>query len=907
MYDEKCHIVDNTLVKYKGNISEFIADDRIKAVGDSAFAANMFLRIVSLPYDIDYIGDKAFAICSKLSIVQSKGVIRKICDSAFFRCSDLIYMEMNDGLESIGDYAFLSSGIVRADIPDSVKSIGMNAFGHCVKLSKVSLSDNLTEISVLAFNACNKLKEITIPDKVTYIGESAFSSCKALEKIDFGSSVSVIDDCAFSGCSSLEYVTLPPALKEVKLFAFFCCQKLKTVSFPNSCRHIDKKAFFGCKSLRNLICSENVTSFRGSVLETIWDSLYDTDIKIQLISSMLRNYISLISDEKSVVKKIKANKKKIAEFAIKENDTQVIANLFSLYKKIPLEELDRYISCSSESPEVMAFLLSYKSEHYTAAEQDDFETDKLEKELGFRERTPAEWNKLYKYEIYQAADDSEEYICINGYKGEEELVIVPDKICGITVKQIGDLAFCPQAKGIRKEIRESRRKITSVILPPTIDYIGDEAFALCESLQNIVIPEGVIFLGRKTFMCCKSLKSVTLPSSLTHICEKAFYYCEALERISLPDKLKRIETEAFANCKSLVSFTIPDRTERLEKQALRNCESLTYVNLGKGLRYIGESAFNLCTGLTTLIIPESVEIIRGGAFGMCKNLSEIKIPDTVQHIGSNILHDTAFFHNRENWYEDALYAGNHVLDTRSDRYNSVSLRPGTVSIADTAMSGCSFLRDIMIPGTVRVIGDSAFLNCKNLRSVVIEEGVKEIHKEAFYNCDRLKNILLPESIEYLGKSVFTDTRYGRTYENWQNGALYVGNYLIRVRDTVSGPFAIREGTKVVAEYAFFKCRNITSVTIPSSVTDIGEMCFFECTSLKFVRILYGLKKIPDNAFCCCFSLNQVIIPDSITEIGKGAFFGSEPVIHSSAESCGKKYAETNNLRHSMLTFDIQKK
>ena len=72
---------------------------------------------------------------------------------------------------------------------------------------------------------------------------------------------------------------------------------------------------------------------------------------------------------------------------------------------------------------------------------------------------------------------------------------------------------------------------------------------------------------------------------------------------------------------------------------------------------------------------------------------------------------------------------------------------------------------------------------------------------------------------------------------------------------------------------FFGCTNLTSVTIPGSVTNLGEAAFAGCTHLTNVIIPNSIAKIGDWTFGLCSNLASVAIPDSITSIGGDAFYG----------------------------------
>ncbi|MBR6940008.1 MAG: leucine-rich repeat protein, partial [Clostridia bacterium] len=84
--------------------------------------------------------------------------------------------------------------------------------------------------------------------------------------------------------------------------------------------------------------------------------------------------------------------------------------------------------------------------------------------------------------------------------------------------------------------------------------------------------------------------------------------------------------------------------------------------------------------------------------------------------------------------------------------------------------------------------------------------------------------------------------------NWTDNVLYIGNHLIKAKPEITGDYSIKANTKTIADAAFSNCDNLTSVTIPDSVTSIGEYAFYECTGLA-----------------------SVTIPDSVTSIGVYAF------------------------------------
>lgn len=235
------------------------------------------------------------------------------------------------------------------------------------------------------------------------------------------------------------------------------------------------------------------------------------------------------------------------------------------------------------------------------------------------------------------------------------------------------------------------------------------------------------------------------------------------------------------------------------------------------------------------------------------------------------------FHWENGWYEAENEAGERIVYIFRDNIQApyatsvVVILDGVTSIGYRAFYNCSSLTSIMIPDSVTSIGWDAFWDCSSLTSITIPDSVTSIGGYAFFGCSSLASITIPDSVTSIGLSAFKDTAYYNDESNWENDALYIGDYLIEARGTISGEYVIKNGTKRIAEDAFAVCDNLSSVTIPDSVISIEDDAFQNCNSLESVTIGNGVTSIGVRAFSGCDNLESVAIGNGVTSIGENAF------------------------------------
>ena len=301
----------------------------------------------------------------------------------------------------------------------------------------------------------------------------------------------------------------------------------------------------------------------------------------------------------------------------------------------------------------------------------------------------------------------------------------------------------------------------------------------------------------------------------------------------------------------------------LDKQI--NVTDLVIPAFYNGLPVVGiyTDVFYNNAALKSIFLPNTIEVIGRATFRDCTALEHIILPDNIKDIGEDAFENTAYYNNPNNWEQcdpwgRVLYIGNHLIEARGVT-GEYAVREGTITIAAEAFYGCEGLTGITIPDGVKTIGDRAFEYCR-----------------------ALADISIPDSVTSIGYDVFNDTAYYKDENNWEDGALYIGNHLIDVDDDFAGAFTVRDGTMTIAtgtlyggsSNAFARCDSLASVTLPDSIKSIGPGAFYGCTSLKEINIPDSVTTIGMGAFESS-ALESISIPDSVTSPLLGTFYGCD--------------------------------
>lgn len=309
-----------------------------------------------------------------------------------------------------------------------------------------------------------------------------------------------------------------------------------------------------------------------------------------------------------------------------------------------------------------------------------------------------------------------------------------------------------------------------------------------------------------------------------------------------------------------------------------------------------EGVFSYRDSLISISIPDSVTRIGEKAFYYCNNLREVNMPNTITSIGNEAFVGTQIYNNKNNWDNGVLYIGNYLIIALLNDYDTkkYSIKEGTLCVADLAFYN-SELETVTIPSSLISLGsglpfysydrnslkniyvdsnnvnycdENGILFDKNKTKIIqypngkdeinytIPSSVLEIGEYAFYNSS-ITNISIPQGVNNIGFSAFYKSDLYENKNNWENGVLYIENWLIEAENSLAGQHETKLNTIGIADNAFGACKDITNITLPNTISIIGNSAFYNCESLETITIPSSVTQIGNDIFEGCYNLKEV--------------------------------------------------
>lgn len=300
--------------------------------------------------------------------------------------------------------------------------------------------------------------------------------------------------------------------------------------------------------------------------------------------------------------------------------------------------------------------------------------------------------------------------------------------------------------------------LTDLTLPNTVETIGTGAFANTKLEQELVLPDSLTSIGTRAFQGT-GVQKVTIPSSVQAIGSDAFSR-SALKEVRIDADVQTQGNNAFASCTDLQKLTLGNNVKSVENGWFSGCTALTDLIIEGGAVTVGDYAFSGCplTNFTSFnklsgdiglgafrnckikkaALPATVTAIAYNSFSGSKDLASVTLPKSLLKVDSMAFDNTAWLNSQSDgvvYLDSVMYCYKGAMPQNT----SVSLKNGTLSIADYAFLNQSNLTSLTLPSGLKRIGDAEFYNT-GITTLDIPASVEEIGVRAFAGCENLEAI-----------------------------------------------------------------------------------------------------------------------------------------------------------------------
>ena len=810
------------------------------SVGSNTWSGCTKFTTLNLGNTVIRTPDYGFQGANKITVVTLPNNLTTIGDYCFDGCTDLASVTCGNAsnLDAVGNYAFQNcSSLASINLPNTLNSIGNGAFSGCSQLmsttDKQLLPNALTSIGDYAFQNASTMAYIRIPSTLTSLGKDAFKNCTSLNTVDYEAS-----NCTFSGtqaeppffgCSGLTTINVSDNVTQIPDYCFKDCYALTNLTLRNGLTSIGTYGFYECRNINTLVLPVSVTAIGSYAFGNAYDMQIARVESHNPTPPTIGGEVAFASGQTIYVPSASVNAYQAADY-------------WSDYTIMGMSQhYDFYQTCSSGQT------LYYIIEDAAAR------------------RVKVTYAKHYNGYYYQ------------GHPEPAGGVVIPASVTynnqNYAVTSIDECAF------------KDCVRMTAVTLPASISCIEENAFAGCSGLTTVNYnATQCLTMGSSdapVFADCPMLTTLNIGTGVNTLPAYAFKNCSHLNcNLVFPNSLLTIGEEAFYGCSGMISqLNFPNAVTTIGDKAFYQCSSLIgNLRLGTAVTSVGEQAFRGCAGLTTLTMYDALEQIGASAFCECTGLSgTVTIPNGVVELGDAAFKDcTAITGLALGTALESI--GNNAFENCTGLTVPIIL-PSSVTHVGANAFMASGITSVTIPNSVTSMQTGAFMNCTGLTQISIRN--KILAASEFEGCTALTAVTIPASVTAMLENAFKDCT-GLTSIILQNHLIgesaFEGCTGLNVLD-------IPNCIQTIENNAFYGCTGLTAVSVPYTVTNMGNSVFENCTLLNNVTL--GNMVIAASQFKGCSGLEAFTVPAQINSIGENAFVDCSnlTVFNYNAENC----------------------
>ena len=871
--DGKANPMYRTKNIYLGDslLEDIVIPEGVTEIKNYAFIGGDSIKSIRLPSSLKRIGQQA--IRGNVYVDSVDAWVNLIANS---QCDFTVYIGNNTNLYINGEL------LVDLVIPESVTELPYGAFMFFDSIESVSFHKKFIKADQRAFTFSNNLKNVYVPDLETWLRLSA-DIC-LLNNFD----TIYIDN------EPVVNLVIPDNIDKMPSRAFYNYEKLESVSFSNPKLVFDMNWASGCTNLKSMYVDS-------------YDTWMSRDFD-QYGDSILKNIECLYIDGEPVI-----------DYVISEGETRISDYAFYGYKGIKSITLPagiEYIGVGAfsksglENVYVDSLEVWFDICRKNATLNDYFGTTGIPlgcaKNFSIGGEPPVDlvipetitdipdlafWNvkSLRSVTLHKGITNVSSNAFLDCTNLRE--ICVPDfstwsKICKVTESTKLETIYI------------DNKPVVNFVVPEGTEKLPAMCFKNYDKLESITIGSGLKEIGSNCFAGCDNLKDVYVDSLSTwlnlkfadetanpmNVAENLYIAGESIENIVIDEELTSIPANAFADCKEIKSVTIHDNLTSIDENAFAGCTNLESVYAPSleawlNVDFASDSANPLLNGaklyvdgvlLENLRVPESISRIKPYAFSGYGYLKTFEITGSPLEIGHSAFSSACkdmkiHAETLEDWL---------CVSADSSDYSDFC---NPMKFGATLYIGGKQPQEIVIPESVKAIPDYAFQNCKSLKKIIIPastaigiepftdsglkevvigsliqkcEPIREVTASTFRGCGALEKITFGYGVKSIGKDAFS----GRA----------------SLKEIV-----IYSGLEEIGEQAFYNT-GVISVTIPSTVKNVGKKAFATCKALGSVTLGDEVSKasvmnIGDSVFANCPKLVKVTFNSGVNEVGSFVF------------------------------------